>query len=504
MGAAMDTLMREMGELDENADPRRVGAFFRRFSDLAGLEMGPRMEDALSRLEAGQEIDELESELGRPRAGRLARGPLPLEESGRSGAAGGPRSIRSSTSSEAPGIGPPVEARESHRPALGEERRDAFDWSRHRGAGRLHAATRVHQRGVVAVRRHLRRVDPLAAPASSGAASPPSTRPPRRWRSKPRAIAIRRAGLDARDIDEIVVATDTQEIIFPDTACFVQHAIGAREVPAYTLGGSGCAGFIQALDLAASRARDGGKRILVIGVEVLTKIMDWSDRNTCVLFGDAAAAAVVSADSPKAELLAAACGTDGSQIDILKLEVGGIRTPGDPRAPRAPRAPQHRHARPRGLPPRRRSHDAGLRRSAGEGRHDRRRRRPGGAAPGQPAHHPRRRQEPRGVDGQGVHQRPRVRQHRLGVGPARALRGRVARAASAPARWSSSPRSAPASTGRRRRCATAPETRRGDDACCAVSRASSRSASRRSSAARAPKPRSSSACGSPPPPSSSR
>jgi putative FmdB family regulatory protein len=63
MGAAMDTLMREMGELDENADPRRVGAFFRRFSDLAGLEMGPRMEDALSRLEAGQEIEELDSEL---------------------------------------------------------------------------------------------------------------------------------------------------------------------------------------------------------------------------------------------------------------------------------------------------------------------------------------------------------------------------------------------------------------------------------------------------------
>ena len=139
--------------------------------------------------------------------------------------------------------------------------------------------------------------------------------------------AIQHAGLTARDIDEIVVATDTQEIIFPDTACFVQHAIGAREVPAYTLGGSGCAGFIQALDLAASRARDRGSRILVIGVEVLTKIMDWQDRNTCVLFGDAGAAAVVSTDSPKAELLASACGTDGSQIDILKLEVGGIRTP---------------------------------------------------------------------------------------------------------------------------------------------------------------------------------
>jgi putative FmdB family regulatory protein len=63
MGAAMDTLMREMGDLDDNADPRRVGAFFRRFSDLAGLEMGPRMEDALSRLEAGQDLESLESEL---------------------------------------------------------------------------------------------------------------------------------------------------------------------------------------------------------------------------------------------------------------------------------------------------------------------------------------------------------------------------------------------------------------------------------------------------------
>src|SRR5262245_49553846 len=63
MGAAMDTLVREMGDLDDDADPRRVGAFFRRFGDLAGLEMGPRMEDALARLEAGEEMDELESEI---------------------------------------------------------------------------------------------------------------------------------------------------------------------------------------------------------------------------------------------------------------------------------------------------------------------------------------------------------------------------------------------------------------------------------------------------------
>ena len=63
MGGAMETLMREMGELDENADPRRVGAFFRRFGDLAGLEMGPRMEDALARLEGGEDLEALETEL---------------------------------------------------------------------------------------------------------------------------------------------------------------------------------------------------------------------------------------------------------------------------------------------------------------------------------------------------------------------------------------------------------------------------------------------------------
>jgi 3-oxoacyl-[acyl-carrier-protein] synthase-3 len=79
--------------------------------------------------------------------------------------------------------------------------------------------------------------------------------------------------------------------------------------------------------VAAARPRHGRSRLLVIGVEMLTRIMDWSDRNTCVLFGDAAAAAVVSANGARAELLAAACGTDGSQIDILKLEVGGIRSP---------------------------------------------------------------------------------------------------------------------------------------------------------------------------------
>jgi len=139
--------------------------------------------------------------------------------------------------------------------------------------------------------------------------------------------AIADSGLVVEDIDEIIVATDTPEVYIPDTASFVQTRLGAREVTAYDLGGSGCAGFVLGLDIARSRARSGGRRVLVIGVEVLTRLMNWEDRNTCVLFGDAAGAAVVGSGPGVAEILAATAGTDGSRSDILTLEVGGTRAP---------------------------------------------------------------------------------------------------------------------------------------------------------------------------------
>jgi len=130
------------------------------------------------------------------------------------------------------------------------------------------------------------------------------------------------------DVDEIVVATDTPESYIPDTAAYLQERLGAREVPAYDLAGSGCAGFLQALDVARSRVLAGAaRRVLVVGVELLTRLMDWHDRNTCVLFGDAAGAAVVSADPAAAEILAAVAGTDGSAAGILCREVGGTRLP---------------------------------------------------------------------------------------------------------------------------------------------------------------------------------
>jgi len=140
--------------------------------------------------------------------------------------------------------------------------------------------------------------------------------------------ALADAGLTADDLDEIIVASDTPEVYTPDTAAYLQHRLGAREITAYDLGGSGCAGFVLALDIAKTRVQAVSKRILVVGVELISRLMNWTDRATCVLFGDAAGAVVIgSGAGVKAELLAVTAGTDGSAADILTLETGGTRRP---------------------------------------------------------------------------------------------------------------------------------------------------------------------------------
>ncbi len=145
------------------------------------------------------------------------------------------------------------------------------------------------------------------------------------------AAAARRALDDAdmpiEEIDEIIVATDTPEVYIPDTASHLQNRLGAREVPAFDLGGSGCAGFVLGLDIARSRAMAGSRKILLVGVELLTRLMNWEDRSTAVLFGDAAGAAVIGAGQRAAEILAFTAGTDGTQAEILGLEMGGTRAP---------------------------------------------------------------------------------------------------------------------------------------------------------------------------------
>jgi 3-oxoacyl-[acyl-carrier-protein] synthase III len=139
--------------------------------------------------------------------------------------------------------------------------------------------------------------------------------------------ALARLEMFPEDIDEIIVVTDTPEVCIPDTAPFVQYQLGAREVPSYTLSGSGCAGFLQALEIASSRVSSGVGRVLIVGAELLTRLVSWQDRNTCVLFGDAAAAAVIGQGAAGAEILAIVAGTDGSQTGILTMEVGGTRHP---------------------------------------------------------------------------------------------------------------------------------------------------------------------------------
>jgi len=139
--------------------------------------------------------------------------------------------------------------------------------------------------------------------------------------------ALDDAGVPIDEIDEIIIATDTPEVYIPDTASFLQHRLGAREIPAFDMGGSGCAGFVYGLDIACSRAMQGKKKILVVGVELLTRFLDWTDRSTVVLFGDGAGAAVIGSGDGASEILGFTAGTDGSQAGILTLVSGGTRKP---------------------------------------------------------------------------------------------------------------------------------------------------------------------------------
>ncbi|MEX1005391.1 MAG: beta-ketoacyl-ACP synthase 3 [Acidimicrobiia bacterium] len=145
--------------------------------------------------------------------------------------------------------------------------------------------------------------------------------------------ALADAGLEAADLDEIILATDTPEVRTPDTASFLQHLLGARQIPSFDLGGSGCAGFVLGLDVARSRIAFEPKRVLVVGVELITRMISWKERETCVLFGDGAGAVVLAPEGGVAELLAVVSGTDGAMTGILTLDVGGTRRPFDPAEP---------------------------------------------------------------------------------------------------------------------------------------------------------------------------
>jgi 3-oxoacyl-[acyl-carrier-protein] synthase-3 len=139
--------------------------------------------------------------------------------------------------------------------------------------------------------------------------------------------AMKKAGITAGQIDLIIVATITPDMPFPSTACLVQRKIGAQKAAAFDLEAA-CAGFIYALEIAQqfimSRTYD---TVLVIGAEKLSAITDWKDRNTCVLFGDGAGAAILQ-NRPNAHgLLTAVMGADGEKADLLYMPGGGSRCP---------------------------------------------------------------------------------------------------------------------------------------------------------------------------------
>ncbi len=139
--------------------------------------------------------------------------------------------------------------------------------------------------------------------------------------------ALQDAGLEPTDIDEIILATDTPEMYTPDTAALLQDRLQCRNIPTYDLGGSGCAGFVQALDVARARIAFEPKKILVVGVELISRMIDWKDRTTAVLFGDGAGAVVLGSHGGSAQLLDVVSGTEGRFADILTLASGGTRNP---------------------------------------------------------------------------------------------------------------------------------------------------------------------------------
>ncbi|WP_429497386.1 beta-ketoacyl-ACP synthase III [Robbsia andropogonis] len=129
--------------------------------------------------------------------------------------------------------------------------------------------------------------------------------------------AIAASGMDANQIDLIIVATSTPDFVFPSTACLVQHKLGLTNGCAAFDVQAVCSGFVYALSTADSYIRSGmHKNVLVIGAETFSRLLDFNDRTTCVLFGDGAGAVVLSA-SVEPGILANALHADGSQADIL-------------------------------------------------------------------------------------------------------------------------------------------------------------------------------------------
>lgn len=139
--------------------------------------------------------------------------------------------------------------------------------------------------------------------------------------------ALQNAGLGVKDIDLIITATSTPDTIFPSTACWIQRGLGANHIPAFDIS-AGCTGFLYGMILAESLILNGqNKHVLLVGGELLTKVTNWKDRSTCVLFGDAAAAVVLEESNDESGMLSSYWKADGNLADLLSIPGGGTRIP---------------------------------------------------------------------------------------------------------------------------------------------------------------------------------
>lgn len=138
--------------------------------------------------------------------------------------------------------------------------------------------------------------------------------------------ALEAAGVAAADLDLILLATCTGDYPVPSTACLVQHRLGAARAAACDIGAA-CCGFLYGLGVGDAYVRTGTRHVLVIGAEVMSAVTDWTDRNTCVLFGDGAGAAVLGPSEGDRGILSSHLHSDGGLWDLIAVPGGGSRMP---------------------------------------------------------------------------------------------------------------------------------------------------------------------------------
>jgi 3-oxoacyl-[acyl-carrier-protein] synthase-3 len=139
--------------------------------------------------------------------------------------------------------------------------------------------------------------------------------------------AIQSAQIDKNDIDLIIVGTISGDTAYPSTGNWVQKKLGLKPIPSFDIGAA-CSGFLYGLIMANSLIKTGvAKRILVAGAEIMTRIMNWEDRNTCVLFGDGAGAVVLEASQDESGIMSTYWGADGNLGELLYQPAGGSAIP---------------------------------------------------------------------------------------------------------------------------------------------------------------------------------